>query len=486
VPSQVASWSAGSKDCDWVAKKRDGRCDKSGTLDGEVGASDACCACASEDDGGDGEDAGAGGGDCGALQATLDHVNGMLTNHTTKLVAPVGASSLGHGVDPDDFDVLDDLQVPNQRRLDEDDSPGVLGLPPNYVASMERMSFVVPFDWECQAGTSGGVYPCPMGVPSTCRANRPGGLSAACAKCACASAASAGHACCKYYDGDAYVANGLYYSNFTCPAALQTGGTDLLVDTTVNVCVVDELVEALWDDGEFYLATVTAVSGSEITVRYTDDDTSTYGLLDEGSVLQFSNGGDCVQTCDAATVESQYLWGPHWWKDEDIGTSYVNFKVTRYEMADSFGVEFYSTEGDTVKVFSTGDVHFKPTNAKRTIYVNEQVEYDYGDAEDAERRLASTADALKDIDLTVPIETDTFAAARHRHHTGHQAAAAGPDVDAGPKGPAKRRADDTAADEAKPRLGHFRRSLKARRGGGFLSTTGSFTLSSGSNTAGND
>ena len=92
-------------------------------------------------------------------------------------------------------------------------------------------------------------------------------------------------------------------------------------------------------------------------------------------MYQVANGGDCVQTCDSAIVAS-HLWGPNWWNDPYVTTSYVNFKVTRYEMADSFGVEFYSTEGDTVKVFSTGDVHFKPTNAARTIYVNEQVDYD--------------------------------------------------------------------------------------------------------------
>jgi len=60
-----------------------------------------------------------------------------------------------------------------------------------------------------------------------------------------------------------------------------------------------------------------------------------------------------------------------------VSQSYINFKVTRYEMADAFGVEFYSTEGDTLKVFSTGDVHFKPDNAERTVYINEQVEYEY-------------------------------------------------------------------------------------------------------------
>ena len=418
----------------------------------------------------------------------------MLVNHTTNPEAPIGSSSLGHGVSPDDFDVLDDLQLPTRKRRLEDEewAPGVLGLPPNYLSSMERMSFVVPFDWECQAGTSGGVYPCPMGVPSTCRANTDG-LSAACAKCACTSDVSAGHACCRYHNGDEYTANGYDYSAFTCPAALQTGawsydyygsydysfpdysyayGSNLLVGTTVNVCEVDEPVHAVWENGLIYEATVKSISSSKITVKFSDGDTARYDLLDEGYVSQVANGGDCVQTCDPAIVAS-HLWGPQWWNDPYVSTSYVNFKVTRYEMADSFGVEFYSTEGDTVKVFSTGDVHFKPQDAERTIYINEEVDYDYSG--DDRRRLAGAAGALGDIDLTLPIETAKLADARLRHHTGRPAADAGADADAGAgaKVAAERPTD-------RPR----RRLIGRGRGGAFLSTTGSFTLSSGMNAMG--
>ena len=448
------------------------------------------------------------------MEETLDHVNGLLINHTSKPEAPIGTSTLGHGVSPDWFDTLDDLQLPmpsRKRRLeDEEWTPGVLGLPPNYLASMERMSIVVPFDWECQAGTSGGVYPCPMGVPSTCRANT-GRLSAACAKCACTSDVSAGHACCQYHNGDAYTANGYDYSAFTCPAALQTGawsydyygsydysfpdysyayGSNLLVGTTVNVCEVDEPVHAVWENGLIYEATVKSISSSKITVKFSDGDTARYDLLAEGYVSQIANGGDCVQTCDPAIVAS-HLWGPQWWNDPYVSTSYVNFKVTRYEMADSFGVEFYSTEGDTVKVFSTGDVHFKPQDAERTIYINEEAEYDYSGDDD--RRLAGAASALGDIDLTLPIDTATLAEARRRHHTGLPADVA-TDADAGAKGAAKRPMDlarsqrvDTQSgfSQAKTHLEGRRRRLAGRRGG-FLSTTGSFMLSSGSNTAGND
>ena len=78
----------------------------------------------------------------------------------------------------------------------------------------------------------------------------------------------------------------------------------------------------------------------------------------------------------SSTLDTE-VWGNQWWNDPYVSQSYINFKVTRYEMADAFGVEFYSTEGDTLKVFSTGDVHFKPDNAERTVYINEQVEYEY-------------------------------------------------------------------------------------------------------------
>ena len=57
---------------------------------------------------------------------------------------------------------------------------GVLDLEPADLNQFERLGIVLPFDWECQAGTTGGVYPCPNGIPSTCR-----NVSSVCAKCYC-------------------------------------------------------------------------------------------------------------------------------------------------------------------------------------------------------------------------------------------------------------------------------------------------------------
>ncbi|KAH8048784.1 hypothetical protein JL721_11872 [Aureococcus anophagefferens] len=255
----------------------------------------------------------------------------MVYNHTYTPSAPIGTTTLGHGVDPDDYSTLDDYQLPMRRRLEDGESLGVLGLGSGDLNLFERAGFVVPFDWECQTGTSGGVYPCPNGIPSACGER---GVSSVCAKCYCE------------------------------------------------------------------------------------------------------------------------VWGNQWWNDPYVSQSYINFKVTRYEMADAFGVEFYSTEGDTLKVFSTGDVHFKPDNAERTVYINEQVEYEY--ETDIDRRLSTAEAVLGDIDLTLPIDHARLVPS--------------------PKG-------EPAALKDAP-VNKARRRLGGRRN--FISAAGSFSLGGGSNRAGND
>ncbi|KAK7238421.1 hypothetical protein SO694_00023478 [Aureococcus anophagefferens] len=224
-------------------------------------------------------------------------------------------------------------------------------------------------------------------------------------------------------------------------------------DSAVNYCEVGDAVSALYDDGESYSANITEVTGSDITVTYSDGDTSTYDLTESGNV-----------------------WGNQWWNDPYVSQSYINFKVTRYEMADAFGVEFYSTEGDTLKVFSTGDVHFKPDNAERTVYINEQVEYEY--ETDIDRRLSTAEAVLGDIDLTLPIDHARLVEARYRHSNtrgGSQKPAAASEVPS-PKG------EPVALKDAS--VQQVRR-LRGRRGG-FMGAMGSFSLAGGSNRAGND
>ncbi|KAH8071088.1 hypothetical protein JL721_4519 [Aureococcus anophagefferens] len=238
-----------------------------------------------------------------------------------------------------------------------------------------------------------------------------------------------------------------------------------------------ESIEATLDHVEemSYSANITEVTGSDITVTYSDGDTSTYDLTESGNVVQTASGADCVTTCDSSTLDTE-VWGNQWWNDPYVSQSYINFKVTRYEMADAFGVEFYSTEGDTLKVFSTGDVHFKPDNAERTVYINEQVEYEY--ETDIDRRLSTAEAVLGDIDLTLPIDHARLVEARYRHSNtrgGSQKPAAASEVPS-PKG------EPVALKDAS--VQQVRR-LRGRRGG-FMGAMGSFSLAGGSNRAGND
>ncbi|KAH8073575.1 hypothetical protein JL721_2878 [Aureococcus anophagefferens] len=252
--------------------------------------------------------------DLESIEATLDHVEKMVYNHTYTPSAPIGTTTLGHGVDPDDYSTLDDYQLPMRRRLEDGESLGVLGLGSGDLNLFERAGFVVPFDWECQTGTSGGVYPCPNGIPSTCRANT-GGVSSVCAKCYCEVGS---HTCCPYYsENNTYSEDGYWYGA-ECPSALLSG--ELVTDSAVNYCEVGDAVSALYDDGESYSANVTEVTGSDITVTYSDDDTSTYDLTESGNVVQTASGADCVTTCDSSTLDTE-VWGNQWWNDPTSSTS---------------------------------------------------------------------------------------------------------------------------------------------------------------------
>ena len=84
-----------------------------------------------------------------------------------------------------------------------------------------------------------------------------------------------------------------------------------MTDSAVNYCEVGDAVSALYDDGESYSATVTEVTGSDITVTYSDDDTSTYDLTESGNVVQTASGADCVTTCDSSTLDTE-VWGNQW------------------------------------------------------------------------------------------------------------------------------------------------------------------------------
>ena len=108
-------------------------------------------------------------------------------------------------------------------------------------------------------------------------------------------------------------------------------------------------------------------------------------------------------------------------------------------------------------MFKSGDVHFKPAEAERTIYINELVEYDYED--DDRRRLAAVREQLATVNLALPIKATKLSEMRAASHIT-------------PKGMG-------AKDEAtlEQELGDSRRRLAKKKRG--MKTTGSFTLSKG-------
>ena len=46
--------------------------------------------------------------DLEVIEEILENVEAMVYNDTENPVAPMGTTTLGHGIDPDDFSVLDD------------------------------------------------------------------------------------------------------------------------------------------------------------------------------------------------------------------------------------------------------------------------------------------------------------------------------------------------------------------------------------------
>ncbi|KAH8095411.1 hypothetical protein JL720_2709 [Aureococcus anophagefferens] len=50
--------------------------------------------------------------DLESIEATLDHVEEMVYNHTYTPSAPIGTTTLGHGVDPDDYSTLTTTNCP--------------------------------------------------------------------------------------------------------------------------------------------------------------------------------------------------------------------------------------------------------------------------------------------------------------------------------------------------------------------------------------
>jgi len=276
---------------------------------------------------------------------------------------------------------------------------------PQNLLGFKRAGFLVPADWECEAGVDGGVWPCPNGIPSFCRLTK---------------------------QDAGWQAQPQY---LTCVVHHYCQNTEYSED----VCC-EYYQESDWNTHDDYYPP------------------SVYG----------------ADTCSLQAMHDT-LWGYEMWYDEPGRvTHYINFDVNRMELGPSFGVQFYSSNDDTLLVNEDG-VSFNPLNSKRYIHIKEDLVYDYGEAQESRRRLASNAKK--------PSSKDEIKAALSTNPPEAMARFAG-SCAPGKGCPQKKKTEPIVAATADGTFKQTRRR-QLRRGGG-LHTTGSFTLTGGSNRAGND
>jgi len=362
------------------------------------------------------------------LEDVVANISTMIIDFTSSPAeAPISTTSLGNGLVPG----AARRKLDDEDDDDEDEPMGILTLPPRLIASMQDLQIIIPMDWECQTGTNGGVYPCPTGIPSTCSLKRKSfylgegaGLSESCAACFCLKNS---HTCCQYVGATTAILTSKCNAEDACgggdladwkqePVARSDGSTVRFgcADWTNHPDWCDSLPGKIDSDTDIAVEDACAVCRSPDELCYFD---KTYDLPGWAT----SSGGHGCDTfttnphwCDNPNVDdttgitvglacaacrkrvfgscssklTEKVWGDQWW-DEDGAVSYVNFKITRYEMSPTFGIEFYSTEGDTVRVLPSGQVHFKPNDAKRSLVVNEQIVYDMPE-DSARARVLST------------------------------------------------------------------------------------------------
>jgi hypothetical protein len=272
---------------------------------------------------------------------------------------------------------------------------------PENLLGFKRAGFLVPADWECEAGVDGGVWPCPDGIPSVCRLTK----------------RDAGWQAQPQY--------------LTCVVHHYCQNTEYSED----VCC-EYYQESDWNTTDDYYPA------------------SEYG----------------AGTCSLQAMKDN-LWGYEMWYDEPgRETHYINFDVNRMELGPTFGVQFYSSNDDTLKVNEDG-VKFNPLNSKRYIHIKEDLVYEYGEAQESRRRLAENAKKSSSKD-----EIKAAHSAKPPEGMARFAGSCPPK-----RCPPQQKPQKTEPIETSTANGHAnrpRRQLRRGGGGGALMTSGSFTLSS--------
>jgi len=306
------------------------------------------------------------------------------------------------------------------------------------------------------------VYPCPKGRPSTCSLSRYShdlgekdgvdGVSESCAACFCL---LNDHICCEHIGETTEILTSKCNRDDACGGGDVEGWKEsvdydcstyarmpdwctkypdtLGMDPHASTTVLDACAVCRSPEDKCYSKTYDVPGWTQEFGGYKCSDykknpswCTTY------SDKQDANGIKVVEACAvcrpkrafgscSSEVFGQPAWSSQWWEDTDAGRSYINFKITRYEMSPNFGVEFYSTEGDTVRIFPNGEVHFKPVNSERSLVVNENVVYNMGGNEAARARVLSTDPQKRTLhapDLSLPLTNTQIQQLRADLHSG--------------------------------------------------------------------
>jgi hypothetical protein len=195
------------------------------------------------------------------------------------------------------------------------------------MSKITRIGIAVPIDWECQSRDTAGQWPCPNGVPSICRYYNHG-VSDACVFSYCKENTER-HACCQYFES--WLGNVAHY---------DSDGTN------------PSVTNAVAHNGE----TPAAPEAGMTVAQYVD----TY---------------DITTTCASNYTHLAGDWGyPNWWSEPDMSVNYINFPILRYEFGSDFGLSLYSQNGDAVLIRGGNTPStFRPVDGSVPIPLNESV-----------------------------------------------------------------------------------------------------------------
>jgi len=350
------------------------------------------------------------------------------------------------------------------------------------VKGMKSTSFIAPSDWECQSRKEAEPWPCPKGVSSYCR----------------------------YYDDERRTSR---------RAATALGGTDFADASDAVLAEVDDMCVRYycyglgangkwssyppWNPGDFTDSCCEQFTHFETKVL-SDATLTTLGEASGTELGAFTDPGSSGWNAKVATVCGAHddstsitnwfkdsYWGyRHWHEDPNVEKHLIHFEINRFEMGPYFGIQLYSPQLDTLRVYTDGAVSFKPTSADFNIDVYEDLEYEPittvdCDATDTSERRRLDAETKAEREAVLARTDEEVTAERFRGSC-HPSDGCRAGVDRRRLGSDTHNREADLSESLREHVGlawKNRRGLR-RGGAGAFSSTSSFSMSSG-NRAGN-